>query len=144
MELINVTPELNLYDNSWPILTHQMQMPPAQFVFDRDDRRGVAIDSMVSGGCVISGSLVKNSLLFSNVRIHSYSEITDSVLLPEVEVGRNVRIRKAIIDRGCTIDEGMIIGEDHEQDRARGFCVTEKGVVLVTPDMLHQTTHEQR
>ena len=83
-------------------------------------------------------------MLFSNVRVHSYSEITDSVILPEVEIGRNVRIRKAIIDRGCTIAKDMIIGEDHDQDRDRGFRVTEKGVVLVTPDMLHQTTHEQR
>jgi glucose-1-phosphate adenylyltransferase len=99
---------------------------------------------MVSGGCVISGSLVKNSLLFSSVRVHSYSEITNSVILPEVEIGRNVRIRKSIIDRGCTIEEGTVIGEDHDQDRERGFRVTEKGVVLVTPDMLHQTTHEQR
>jgi glucose-1-phosphate adenylyltransferase len=144
MELVNVTPELNLYDQSWPILTHQAQMPPAKFVFDRDDRRGVAVDSMVSGGCVISGARIKHSLLFSNVKVHSYSEITDSVILPDVDIGRSVRIRKAIIDRGCTIAEGMVIGEDHAEDKARGFRVTESGVVLVTPDMLHQTTHEQR
>jgi len=144
MELVNVSPELNLYDHSWPILTHQVQMPPAKFVFDREDRRGLAIDSMVSGGCVISGSLVKRSLLFSNVRIHSFAEILDSVILPDVEVGRNARINKAIIDRGCTIEPGMVIGEDHAKDRQRGFRVTEKGVVLVTPDMLHQTTHELR
>ena len=144
MELVNVTPELNLYDQGWPILTHQAQMPPAKFVFDREDRRGLAIDSMVSGGCVISGSLVKRSLLFSNVRIHSYAEIRDSVILPDVEIGRNARISKAIIDRGCTIEAGMVIGEDHEQDRQRGFRVTEKGVVLVTPDMLEQTTHAFR
>jgi len=144
MELVNVTPELNLYDQSWPILTHQAQLPPAKFVFDRKDRRGMAIDSMVSGGCVISGALVKRSLLFSHVRIHSYAEISDSVLLPDVEVGRNARISKAIIDRGCTIEAGMVIGEDHEEDKKRGFRVTEKGVVLVTPDMLHQPTHLQR
>jgi glucose-1-phosphate adenylyltransferase len=119
-------------------------MPPAKFVFDHDDRRGLAIDSMVSGGCVISGSLVKRSLLFSNVRIHSYAEIIDSVILPDVEIGRNARITKAIIDSGCKIDEGMVIGEDHEQDKQRGFRVTEKGVVLVTPDMLHQTIHMRR
>ena len=144
MELVNVTPELNLYDDRWPILTHQAQLPPAKFVFNREDRRGMAIDSMVSGGCVISGSLVKRSLLFSHVRIHSYCEIVDSVILPDVEIGRNARIKKAIIDRGCTIEPGMVIGEDPEQDRQRGFRVTEKGVVLVTPDMLNQTTHEQR
>ncbi|MDH3389291.1 MAG: sugar phosphate nucleotidyltransferase, partial [Gammaproteobacteria bacterium] len=144
MELVNVTPELNLYDQSWPILTHQVQMPPAKFVFDQDDRRGVAIDSMVSGGCVISGSLVKRSLLFSNVKVHSFCEIRDSVILPDVEIGRNARITRTIIDRGCTIEPGMVIGADHEQDRQRGFRVTEKGVVLVTPDMLHQQTHESR
>jgi glucose-1-phosphate adenylyltransferase len=144
MELVTVTPELNLYDQNWPILTHQAQMPPAKFVFDRDDRRGIAIDSMVSGGCVISGASVRHSLLFSNVRVHSYTTITDSVILPDVEIGRNARIVKAIIDRGCNIAEGMVIGEDHEQDRQRGFRVSEGGVVLVTPDMLHQNTHEQR
>lgn len=144
MELVNVTPELNLYDSSWPILTHQVQLPPAKFVFDREDRRGVAIDSMVSGGCVISGSLVKNSLLFSNVRVHSYGEIHDSVIMPDVEIGRNARINKAIIDRGCTIEPGTVIGEDPEQDKQRGFRVTEKGVVLVTPDMLNQPTHATR
>jgi glucose-1-phosphate adenylyltransferase len=144
MELVSVSPELNLYDQNWPILTHQAQMPPAKFVFDLDDRRGMAIDSMVSGGCVISGARIRHSLLFSNVRVHSYTEITDSVILPDVEIGRNARISKAIIDRGCTIDENMVIGEDHAADKARGFRVTESGVVLVTPDMLHQTTHEQR
>jgi glucose-1-phosphate adenylyltransferase len=144
MELVNVTPELNLYDDSWPILTHQQQLPPAKFVFDSDDRRGLAIDSMVSGGCVISGSNVTRSLLFSNVRVHSYAEVTDSVILPEVDIGRKARINRAIIDRGCTIEPGMVIGEDHEEDRKRGFRVTEKGVVLVTPDMLHQSIHTQR
>jgi glucose-1-phosphate adenylyltransferase len=144
MELVNVSPELNLYDQSWPILTHQSQLPPAKFVFDHEDRRGLATDSMVSGGCLISGATVKRSLLFSNVRVHSYAEITDSVILPDVEIGRNARISKAIIDRGCTIDEGMVIGEDHEQDRQRGFRITEKGVVLVTPDMMKQKIHEHR
>jgi len=144
MELVNVTPELNLYDQEWPILTHQVQLPPAKFVFDRDDRRGMATDSMVSGGCVISGSRVTSSLLFSNVRVHSYGEISNSVILPDVEIGRNARLNKTIIDRGCTISPGMVIGEDNEQDRANGFRVTPKGVVLVTPDMLGQSTHEHR
>ncbi|MBT8437552.1 MAG: glucose-1-phosphate adenylyltransferase, partial [Gammaproteobacteria bacterium] len=92
----------------------------------------------------ISGSQVKRSLLFSNVRVHSYCEIVDSVILPDVEIGRNARIKKAIIDRGCNIESGMVIGEDHEQDKQRGFRITEKGVVLVTPDMLAQPTHLQR
>jgi glucose-1-phosphate adenylyltransferase len=144
MELVNVTPELNLYDQRWPILTHQAQMPPAKFVFDLDERRGMATDSMVSGGCVISGATVKHSLLFSNVRVHSYAEITDSVILPDVDIGQNAKIHKAIIDRGCTIEEGMVIGHDHEEDKKRGFRVTEKGIVLVTPDMLNQNTHLSR
>ena len=99
---------------------------------------------MVSGGCLISGAKVKHSLLFSHVRVHSYAEITDSVILPDVEIGRDARINKAIIDRGCSIEPGMVIGEDEDKDRERGFRVTEKGVVLVTPDMLHQPIHERR
>jgi len=144
MELVSVSPELNLYDNVWPIFTHAAQAPPAKFVFDRNDRRGVAIDSMVSGGCIVSGAEVKRSLLFSNVKVHSYSTVTDSVLLPEVDIGQNCRIRFAIIDRGAEIPSGTVIGEDHEADIARGFRVTERGVVLVTPDMLQQRLHFTR
>jgi len=144
MELVTVSPELNLYDQGWPILTHQAQLPPAKFVFDLEDRRGMAADSMVSGGCVISGAQVRRSLLFSNVKVHSYAEVLDSVILPDVDIGQHARINKAIIDRGCTIEEGMVIGEDHEEDRKRGFRVTELGVVLVTPDMLNQPTHARR
>ena len=144
MELVNVSPELNLYDQSWPILTHQAQLPPAKFVFDLDDRHGVAYDSMVSGGCIISGAQIKRSLLFSNVKVHSYAEVNDSVILPDVEIHRKARINKAIIDRGCVIEFGMVIGEDHNADRERGFRVTEKGIVLVTPDMLHQPIHTAR
>jgi glucose-1-phosphate adenylyltransferase len=144
MELVTVTPELNLYDQSWPILTHQAQLPPAKFVFDLEDRRGMAVDSMVSGGCVISGAQIKRSLLFSHVTIRSHAEVLDSVILPDVVIHRSARINKAIIDRGCIIEEGMVIGEDHEQDIKRDFRITENGVVLVTPDMLHQQTHLQR
>jgi glucose-1-phosphate adenylyltransferase len=144
MELVTASPELNLYDQEWPILTHQAQLPPAKFVFDMDDRRGMAIDSMVSGGRVISGSRLKRSLLFSNVKVNSYATILDSVILPDVEIGQHARINKAIIDRGCTIEAGLVIGEDHEADRERGFRITEKGVVLVTPDMLGQPTHARR
>ena len=144
MELVSVSPELNLYDQDWPILTHQAQLPPAKFVFDLDDRRGMAVDSMVSGGCVISGSKLKRSLLFSNVKINSYATVLDSVILPDVEIGQRTRINKAIIDRGCTIEADMVIGEDHDADRERGFRITENGVVLVTPDMLGQPTHARR
>ena len=141
MELLDVVPELNLYDLEWPIMTDQPQLPPAKFVFNDDDRRGMAIDSMVSGGCLISGSRLIHSLLFSNVRIHSYGEISDSVILPEVEIGRGAQIRRAIIDRGCRIPENARIGIDTDQDRAAGFRVSEGGVVLVTPTMLEQKLH---
>jgi len=144
MELVSVTPQLDLYDAVWPILTHQGQFPAAKFVFDDDDRRGEAIDSMVSGGCVISGSRVKRSLLFSNCRIGSYGGVKDSVLLPEVKVGRHCRVEKAIIDRGAVIEDGTVIGEDHDEDRRRGFRVTPSGIVLVTPDMLGQKLHFTR
>ncbi len=138
MELIGTSPSLNLYEKDWPLWTYQEQLPPAKFVFNRDDRRGSAVDSMVSGGCIVSGSLVSNSVLFSNVRINSYSTIDKSVILPEVEVGRNVQMRNAIVDRGCVIPKGMVIGHDAGQDRANGLRVTDSGVVLVTRGMLGQ------
>lgn len=140
MELIGVNPELNLYDKTWPIWTNQEQTPPAKFVFDDEDRRGVAVDSMVSGGCVVSGAKVKHSLLFSNVRVNSYSTVIDSVILPEVVIGRHCRITKAIIDKGCNLPEGTVIGEDAAED-AKRFKISEGGVVLVTPDMLGQARH---
>ncbi len=143
MELTRVSPELNLYDETWPIWTYQEQLPPAKFVFDDDDRRGMAVDSMVSGGCVISGARISRSLLFSNVNVHSFAEIQDSVVLPDVDVGRYCRISRAIVDRGCIIPPNTSIGEDYEQDRRR-FHVTEGGVVLVTPDMLGQELHYVR
>jgi len=143
MELIGVNPAMNLYDNTWPIWTHQEQTPPAKFVFDDDDRRGLAVDSMVSGGCVISGAQVKHSLLFSNVRVNSYTSVQDSIILPQVNVGRHCRITKAIIEKGCDIPEGTIIGEDRAEDEKR-FHVSHGGVVLVTPDMLGQKLHYVR
>jgi glucose-1-phosphate adenylyltransferase len=135
LELIGVTPELNLYDNEWPIWTYQEQLPPAKFVFDDEDRRGMAVDAMVSGGCIISGSVIRHSLLFSNVRVNSFSEVTNSVVLPNVEIERNCSIKNTVIDKGCVIPEGTVIGEDRAED-ARRFYVTEKGITLVTPDML--------
>ena len=140
MELINVNPELNLYDTEWPIWTYQAQTPPAKFVFDDEDRRGFAVDSMVSGGCIISGAEVRRSLLFSNVRVNSYSKVTDSVILPDVNIGRHSRITKAIIDKGCQIPPNTVIGDDIEEDRQR-FYVSPEGVVLVTPDSLGQPLH---
>ncbi len=142
-ELIGVTPELNLYDTSWPIWTYQAQLPPAKFVFDDEDRRGMAVDSMVSGGCIVSGAVVRHSLLFSNVRVNSYSEVTESVVLPDVDISRKCVIKKAVIDRGCLIPEGMEIGVDPEED-AKRFYVSPGGVTLVTPEMLGQVTNYVR
>ena len=136
-ELTDFDPELDLYDDNWPIWTYQMQLPPAKFVHKEPDRRGLAMQSLISGGCVVSGAKVENSVLFSNVKIRSHSQIVDSVVLPQVQIGRSCRISKAIIDRGCKIPEGTVIGEDPASDRER-FRVTDKGVVLVTPDMLGQ------
>lgn len=143
LELIGVTPDLNLYDSDWPIWTYQEQYPPAKFVFDDDNRRGMAVDSMVSGGCIISGSTVRHSLLFSNVKVNSYSSVEDSVILPDVHIARGCTIRKAIIDKGCRIPKGMEIGVDLALDRDR-FYVSPQGVVLVTPDMLGQSLHNVR
>ncbi|MGB5492305.1 MAG: glucose-1-phosphate adenylyltransferase [Woeseiaceae bacterium] len=144
MELVSVTPQLNLYDKVWPIWTHQEQVPPAKFVWDAPGRRGEAVQSMVSGGCVISGSNVHNSLLFTNCYVHSYSSVSDSVVLPEVDIGEHCQIHRAIIDRGAVIPEGTQIGIDHDADRERGFRVTESGLTLVTPDMLGQQLHFTR
>ena len=140
LELIDVTPELNLYDSDWPIWTYQEQLPPAKFVFDDDGRRGNAVDSMVAGGCVVSGSSVRHSVLFSNVRVHSFCEITDSVIFPDVDIGRHCKIKRAILDRGCQLPEGSEIGFNLQEDRKR-YHVSENGVVLVTPEMLGQDFH---
>ena len=144
MELVSVTPQLNLYDQDWPIYTYQVQSPPAKFVFDEPERRGAAIQSMVSGGCVISGAEVRRSLLFSRCTTNSYSSITDSVLLPDTTIGKNCRINRCIIDAGATIEDGTVIGENHDDDRERGFRVTESGLTLVTPEMLGQQLHHTR
>jgi glucose-1-phosphate adenylyltransferase len=143
LELIGITPELNLYDNDWPIWTYQEQLPPAKFVFDDEDRRGMAVDSMVSGGCIISGAVVRHSLLFSNVYVNSYATVEDSVILPDVEIGRHCKIKRAVIDKGCKIPDEMEIGIDLEKDRER-FHVSPEGVVLVIPEMLGQELHHVR
>ena len=137
LELIGISPELNLYDSHWPIWTYQEQLPPAKFIFDDENRRGMAVDSMVAGGCIVSGAMVRHSLLFSEVRVHSYSNISDSVIYPDVEIGRHCHIRNALIDRGCRIPEGTRIGFNDAEDRKR-FHVSPKGIVLVTPEMLGQ------
>ncbi len=143
MELTKVVPELDLYDQSWPIWTDQPQLPPAKFVFDDDSRRGTAVDSMVSGGCVVSGSTVRRSLLFSDVYVSDFSLIEDSVVLPNVKVGRNVVLKRAIVDRRCTLPEGLQVGVKPEEDRKR-FYVSEGGIALVTPESLGQRLHRLR
>ncbi len=137
MDLVQVTPHLNLYDDNWPIWTWQPQSPPGKFVFDDDDRRGMAVDSMVSGGCIISGAIVRRSMLFSSVVIHSYSLIEDSIVLPNVKIGRSCILKKCIIDKNCNIPEGTQIGVDPVADRKR-FNVTPSGITLVSREMLGQ------
>ena len=133
MDIVSVSPVFNLYDSEWPIRTHQRQYPPAKFVFAEEGRTGTALDSIVSAGCIVSGSVVKNSVLSPDVRINSYSEIEDGILFSHVNVGRHCRIRKAIIDRDVHIPEGTTIGYDPEADRQRYF-VTESGITVVTRD----------
>jgi glucose-1-phosphate adenylyltransferase len=132
MDLVMVSPQLNLYNYDWPILTNQGNLPPAKTVFDNEGRRGKNIDSLVCGGCITSGATVRKSILGPSCKIHSYAEIEDSILFDNVDVGRNAKIRKAIIDEGVHIPEGMEIGFDHEEDRMRGCIVTESGIVVVT------------
>jgi len=139
IELTEPVPPLNLYDPRWPIWTFQEQLPPAKFVFNDEERRGYAVDSLVSGGCIISGSKISRSVMYSSVRTNSWSSIEESVILPEVNVGRYCEIRRAIIDRGCQIPPCTRIGFGLEEDRARGFRVTPGGVTLLTRSMLGQS-----
>ncbi len=138
IDLTATDPLLNLYDNAWPIWTHQPQLPPAKFVHNQNDRRGMAIESMVSGGSIISGHVFR-SVLFSSVRVHSYSSVNWSVLLPGVQVGRHVRLTRVVVDRGCIIPDGMVIGEDAVGD-AMNYVRTENGITLVTQAMLARVT----
>ncbi|HZM33196.1 MAG TPA: glucose-1-phosphate adenylyltransferase [Burkholderiales bacterium] len=137
MELAKVTPQLNLYDREWPIWTFQEQLPPAKFVFDDEGKRGVAVDSMVSGGCIVSGATVRRSVLFSNVHVREGAVLEDCVVLPDVVIGPGVRLSRTIVDRQCRIDAPAL------EDRSR-FRTTEKGLTLVTPEMLGQRVHQVR
>jgi glucose-1-phosphate adenylyltransferase len=137
LELAKVSPQLNLYDRDWPVWTFQEQLPPAKFVFDDDGRRGMAVDSMVSGGCIVSGATVRRSVLFSNVRVEEGALLEDCVVLPDVVVGPGVRLRGAVVDRHCRLDAKLL-------DDPRRFRVTEKGLTLITPEMLGQAVHQLR
>lgn len=144
MELVALEPELDLYDRVWPIYTSQMQLPSAKFVHDSDERRGSAINSIVSGGCLISGSNIRRSLLFSNVHVRSWSVVEDSVVLPDVTIGQHCVVKRAILDRGVELPEGTVIGVDRDSDIKNGFRVTDSGITLVTPDHLNQLVHRTR
>ena len=135
LDLTDPLPELDMYDREWPIWTYQEQLPPAKYVFDQDDRRGYSVDSLVSGGCIISGAKVRRSVLFSSVHLHSYSVIEESVLLPQVDIGRGCHLRRVVVENGCRVPPGTRIGFDEAQDAQR-FYRTEGGVVLVTREML--------
>jgi glucose-1-phosphate adenylyltransferase len=132
MDLCDVTPEFNLYDDKWPVHVRTMQQPPAKFVFaDEGVRMGVAIDSIVSAGCIISGGRVQHSVLSPGVRVHSYSEVEHSILMPNVSVGRYSRVRRAILDHGVDLPRNSMVGFDPEADRARGYLISEGGVTVV-------------
>jgi glucose-1-phosphate adenylyltransferase len=131
MDLVKVSPQLNLYNYKWPILTNQGNLPPAKTVFDDDDRRGQNLDSYVCGGCITSGGTVRRSILGPLCRVNSYSLVEDSILFENVQVGRHAKIRRAIIDKNVVITDGTIIGYDHDVDRRRGYTVTESGIVVV-------------
>ncbi|HVU04373.1 MAG TPA: glucose-1-phosphate adenylyltransferase [Polyangiaceae bacterium] len=135
LDLTRVTPDLDLYDPDWRIFTERLQLPPAKFVFDDETRRGTAVDSVVSDGCIVSGALVRRSLLSHEVRVNSYATVEETVILPNCHIGRKARVRRAIIDRGVVIPEGLVIGEDPELD-AKRFHRTPHGVTLVTRDMI--------
>lgn len=136
MELVEPKPQLDLYDTNWSIWTHQEQLPPAKLIFDDEDRRGMAVDSTISGGCIVSGSTIRKSLLFSSVHTHSFSLIEESVLMHGCDVGEHCKLRRVIVDSKCKIPAGLTIGYDREQDIANGFRVSEKGITLVTDKML--------
>ncbi len=142
-KLTDWSPELNLYDEDWPIWTYQEQLPPAKFVFNDDGRRGMAVDSLVAGGCIISGSAVQRSVLFSNVRVHDYATVEDCVILPNVDIGRGAVLRRVVVDKHCKVPAELIVGLDPEADRRR-FSMTPLGVTLVVPEMLGQHVHHLR
>jgi len=142
IDLTDIVPALDLFDRSWPIWTNAELIAPAKFVHDEDGRRGMAVSSVVSGGCIVSGAALKRTLLFTGVRVNSFSSTEDAVILPYVEIGRNVHLKKVVVDRGVRIPEGLVAGEDPEVD-AKRFRRTEKGVVLITQKMINGMTEVQ-
>ena len=135
IDLTDVVPELDLFDRDWPIWTYGEITPPAKFVHDEDGRRGQAISSLVSGGCIVSGASLRRSLLFTGVRVNSYSTVENAVILPYVDVGRSARLKNVVIDRGVQIPEGLVVGEDPALD-AKRFRRTDRGICLITQPMI--------
>jgi glucose-1-phosphate adenylyltransferase len=136
IDLTDFVPKLDLYDNAWPIWTYAEIVPPAKFIHDEDGRRGSAVSSLVSGDCIVSGSEVRNSLLFTGVRTHSFSSLEYAVLLPYVTVHRNASLKNCVIDRGVVIPDGLVVGQDPEED-VKWFRRSENGIVLITQSMLN-------
>ena len=141
IDLTTVIPELNLYDTAWPIRTFQEQLPPAKFVFDDDHARGHAMDSLIAGGCIVSGATIRRSLLSTSVVVERHSSIEDSVILPHVEIGQNVTLKRVVVDKFCRLPDNFSAGLDTERDAER-FHVTPQGTVLITPEMLGQNIHD--
>jgi glucose-1-phosphate adenylyltransferase len=139
IDLVDIVPPLDIYDQDWPIWTHSEVVPPAKFVHDEDGRRGEAISSLVSGGCIISGASCRRSLLFTGVHVHSYAKLSEAVVLPGVDVGRGARLSRVVVDRSCRIPDGLVVGEDAVLDAER-FRRTEKGICLITQPMLDKLT----
>lgn len=142
IDLTSFTPDLNLWDKNWPVWTYSESVPPAKFIHDERDRRGMAISSMISGGCIISGTEVRNSCLFTNVHTNSYAVLEEAVILPNVVVNRSARLRKVVVDSGVIIPEGLVVGEDPTED-GRWFRVTDRGTTLITQDMLNARAAEK-
>lgn len=137
MDLASVVPELDVYDQHWPIWTSRSMMPPAKFVQDRNGQHGMTINSLFSGGTIVSGSFITSSVLFTNVRVHSFCTLDQTVIFPGVEVGTGCRLRRVVVDKGCVLPDGLVVGENADED-ARRFYRSEQGIVLVTRDMLEQ------
>ncbi len=142
IDLTSFTPELDLWDETWPIWTYNESVPPAKFIHDERDRRGMAISSMIAGGCIISGTEVRNSVLFTNVHTNSYAVLEQAVVLPNVVVHRSARLRRVVVDSGVVIPQGLVVGEDPDED-AKWFRVTERGITLITQDMLDKRAAAQ-
>ncbi|HYZ23429.1 MAG TPA: sugar phosphate nucleotidyltransferase, partial [Rhodopila sp.] len=140
IDLTAIVPALDLYDQDWPIWTYAEITPPAKFVHEEEGRRGEAISSLVSGGCIISGSFLRRSLLFTGVHVHSFSRVENAVVLPNADIGRGARLQNVIVEKGVRIPAGLVVGEDREDD-ARRFRRTERGIVLITQPMIDRLEH---